>query len=794
MAGQTYRTRAYARDCRSNAVSFEDSRAQVECEVGGGCCHQTVTAFPAQRQMMRQICLTTVRTLAAVAVLLLSSCADWVQGKIPMDSDKLHGSLDEMLERTEETTALSAPGQLFVTQGTYPGTILISWKTVPGATSYRVERAVIKSGEVAEPEESDYDVRNAAVYGATTYRDIILSNPTANNEEYSYRYVYRVMAENISEGLESPFTEYTDDSVGWLMPAPQAVEAWKGKSESEIRVTWNEVPKAESYVIYRGESEKGLGMEQLGSVYGNTRQFTDRVSVNEQGEEFYYKVYAKIGAQLSAASSLAMGYSLKAGAPTPPERVWVEDGIGTDEKSITVKWDECSPASEGKITYSLYRTSSVDSVYTLVKSGLEKTEHTDNPGKTNVYYYYYIQVVEIATNKVTGEQDTLKSAFSESGADSKDPAIGCLLSPPSAVEVDDSPAEGKSKLRWTAAIGSERGVAFQYIISYRETQNGTSYPLATGVSGVDEGNGWLSLEVDTKPYYSVTTYNPIVGKQSADSGLAAPVPDAPQNVTASKTMPPANFTDAPANNNGVYPVLITWTAPATGTAPAGYDVYRSSNANSAFRKLTTTPITDLSYIDVNDTAKAGVYYYYKVISLNSLNQGNKGNNPANDPAHNARGYGALTADQWFREYNKTTLNSQTKLTLMHKPNNLDKVGSETISGDISGTLGYTAKVQGFGARITMPYTDYADFYVTGTEEIYFKLNGNTNTTSDMSANGSMDGTVVCTGMYPGTAGYDAIEIKGGGAGGGYYVVTTTDLGGNVIFDAAHVDWLVGEER
>lgn len=751
-------------------------------------------------RMMRRICRTALRTLVAL-VLLLTSCADWMQGKIPMDSDKMHGSLDEMLIPKEEITELSAPGQLFVTQGTYPGTILISWKSVPGATSYRVERAVIKPGDEAEPDESDYDVRNAAVYGATTYRDIILSNPTASNEEYSYRYAYRVMAENISEGMESPFTEYTDSCVGWLMPAPQQVEAWKGKSESEIRITWKDVPKAESYVIYRGESEKGLGMELLGSVYGNTAYFSDMVSSSEQGKEFYYKMYAKIGAQLSAASSLAMGYSLKAGAPTPPEHVEVDKGIGTDVKSITVKWDKCSPASEGTITYSLYRTSSVDSVYTLVKSNIppDTTEHTDNPGKTNVYYYYYIQVVEIATNKLTGEPDTLKSAFSESGADSKEPAIGCLLSPPAAVEVDDSPAEGKSKLRWTAAIGSERGGDFQYIISYKETQSGASLPLPGGdkITGTDEGNGWLSAEVDTKPFYSVATYNQNVGKRSADSASAAPVPDAPQNVTASKTMPPASFTDKPANSNGVYPVLIAWAAPASGTAPAGYDIYRSTKPDSSFRKLTATPVsaTELSYIDVNDTAKAGVYYYYKVIALNSLNQGKKGNDPANDPDHHARGYGALTADQWFREYNKTAVKSQTKLTLMHKPNNLDKVGSETINGDISGTLGYSAKVEGLGARIIMPYTNYADFYVAGTnDEVYFRLNGNTNTTSNMSANGNMDGTVTCTGMYPGSAGYDAIEIKGGGAGGGYYAVTTTDLGGNIIFNAAHVDWLVGEER
>lgn len=734
---------------------------------------------------------------ALLGAAVLTSCSDFFQGKIPMDADLSHGSLNELFEEKEEVVGLAAPGQLFATKGTYPGIICVSWKEVPGATSYRIERAVVKdSADGTEPEESDYDVRKDAIYNATTYTDIILNNPTANNAEYAYRYVYRVMAENINSSLESPYTAYTTDCVGWLMSAPQAVEAWKGKSESEVKVTWSEVPDAERYEVYRGESEKGLGMELLGSVYGNTTEYTDNISMNEQGEEFYYKVYAKIGNQLSAASSLAMGYSLKAGAPTPPERVEVTDGIGTSAKSLFIEWDECSPASEGDITYSLYRTSSVDSAYTLIKAKIppEQTLYEDTSGKPNVYYYYYVQVLEVAENKVTHEPETLKSAFSESGVNSKKPAVGCLLSPPESVEVDDGATEGTSKLRWTPAIGSDFGVKFQYAIYYQETQTGPSILLEKYGDGIDEGNGWFSKEVAIKPYYAVVTYNPAVEKISESSVLAAPVPNAPQDVTASKTLAFDGFTDYTANNNGVYPVQITWKAPASGTEPAGYDVYRSTSADSAFRKLTASPTTDLSYIDVNDTAKAGTYYYYKVISLNSLKQGKKGNDPANDPEHNACGYGAITAEQWFREYDKNITSSQAKLSLMHKPNNLDKVGSETINGAISGTLGYTASVQGLGARIIMPYKNYADFYIPGTTEPIFILNGNTNTTSNMSANGTMDGTVECTGMYPGTVIYDHVEVKGGAAGGGYYPVTTKDLEGNVIFDSVQVNWTVGDDQ
>ena len=134
----------------------------------------------------------------------------------------------------------------------------------------------------------------------------------------------------------------------------------------------------------------------------------------------------------------------------------------------------------------------------------------------------------------------------------------------------------------------------------------------------------------------------------------------------------------------------------------------------------------------------------------------------------------------------------------------------------------------------MPYTEYADHGIFSDGNILglmYILNGNTDTESNISANGNMKGTVNCyhyadytisagttlndevnkktytydydlklfQGMYPGSVVYDNLQIKGGAAGGGYYLVTTYELDrksestGTVILNQAKVDWLVGEE-
>ncbi len=822
--------------------------------------------------------------MAAVA---FASCSSFFETDVSMNSNGNNSSLYDLLTPPEKIEKLDAPSEIFISQGEYSGKIEISWNAVPNATSYKIERAVVKEKNADGtswnmPSESDFELLTSSNIYNTKYIDTIIQTPKYTSVELNYVYYYRIFAQNLPKGYteseyfpdysphkvtatdqngkEKETTEvYADPSkYGTLLMPVTEIEASKGTASDSITIKWNSVPGIWQYRIERCETEKGLYYTiNDDPIYANETEFIDEIEEKDQGKEFFYKVYAinRIG-QDSCASAAAMGYSLQPGAPTVPNDIHVENGLGESASELTVSWSPLQEPSDGKLAYNLYRTSSNDSVYKLIKSGLEasKNSYTDSSVKPGIYYYYFIQTVKTKTD---GSEEKIKSSFSDTGKDSNNPAYGFLLSAPSYLEIADGSDSSHKKIIWSPAINSmneENSVDFKYNIYADSEKNGLFDTMVqSSISGTKDENGNLYVEIgitSEHKFFAIRTVNEKgIDKESARSEIAAPVPEAPQNVYATKTAGKATietkinehkgtFDESlwSSNKNEVYPVLITWNEP-TGGAEGGYDIYRSTKADSGFKKLETTSST--YYIDSNATAKSGIMYFYKVVSLNSLGQGKKSNDPVNDAKHDARGYGAITREQWFREYNKNIASSQKKLTLMHKPSDLDKVGSETVKGNISGTLGYNAKVAGLGAEITMPYTNYADHFISDDSSlgIKFILNGNTDTTSNMSANGNMHETVQCyskeidvtntesigntlenlsetaknaiiktgdthylCGMYPGYAIYDHLEIKGGAAGGGYYEVATFELdrtsssNGTVVLEKANVNWLVGEEK
>lgn len=751
--------------------------------------------------------LKNIFTLSTMAFpLLLTGCYTWWQGKVDMDYVTEQANLADFFYVAPVITSLDSPLQVLASQGLYKDTIKIRWTEVENATSYRIERAVMSSADTL-PDEGDFTVIKKYVYN-NLYEDKILSNAGDSNEEYNNYYYYRVCAENIQKGYESSeYTDITSSSTcakGWLLSPPQNVSAWKGKSTDTIRISWDFLEGARYYTILRSEKQK-LGYEEVETIKGNKNYYDDELSDSEKGCEFYYKVYATLeNGSSSEQSAWTLGYSLKEGAPAAPENVHVVDGCGQSTSSITIAWDNSISNQGGELTFNVFRTSSVDSSYTQIYSNLPDTySQIDDKSslKPGVYYYYYVQSV------IEKDGEKSKSSFSESGPDSENPAVGFLLSPPSTYEITDADSEDCVIIRWLPAIGSEEPYnnSYTYNIYYDDTDKtvqGTTNILSFPPELCDDG--YYEAEVTKHNFYKMSTSTPAggVALESARSSAFAPNPQAPTNVTASKTSGEEELISLSYNTNEVYPVKISWNLPANDI-PYGYYVYRSTKKDSSFRKL-NDELSEVQidsdgsfyFIDQNETARAGTYYYYKVVSVNELGKGNKSNDPENDSENACRGYGAITREQWFREYNKTIMSSQAKLTLMHKANDMDKLGSETIKGNISGTLGYNAAIAGLGAKITMPYTNYCDFYISDDEELgpYYTLNGNTDTSSNMSANGNMSGTVKCTGMYPGYAIYDNLEIKGGAAGGGYYIVQTYDLDNNTLLSAANVDWKVGEEH
>lgn len=115
---------------------------------------------------------------------------------------------------------------------------------------------------------------------------------------------------------------------------------------------------------------------------------------------------------------------------------------------------------------------------------------------------------------------------------------------------------------------------------------------------------------------------------------------------------------------------------------------------------------------------------------------------------------------FFRKLDET----QKRLTYLNKKGSLEKVGTETINGLISGTLFYDVKIKGMGAVVTIRYTNFSN------EEGWI-FDGEIITHSNMAQNGHFEGTVKVSGKEPGEVCYDKVQMKKGAPGAGVYLVT-----------------------
>ena len=744
--------------------------------------------------------------ISALAIFLFVGCADMFQDRVPMQLTTNGVTIAKLFETEETIETLDAPKQIFVTNGEYNDHIIISWKKVKGARSYSIERAISTERDVDGswkiPDESAFEpLPHSSFIEGTEFTDTIIEESEDliryDNEAFQCGFFYRICAKNDIEnygesawypdyykvdekGNPVPETDRDPPAVGSLLAPPSGLKATCGKYQDKIVLSWAVAPSSVSkYIVYSSLNSDGSGASPVAgdALYGNATSCTIPIAPDQKGKNFYFTIKS-VGSNnnMSVSSSVALGYALKPGAPGSADEIRVTKGRGDATGQITLEWDEVAGATK----YRLYRYTSADATLRQSGSDIPNASGTISVDdelslKPNVFYYYQVQAIsEIGSEEFAG-------AMSETGDDDEKSAEAYLLSPPQSVAVKKIQGDvNNSVIMFSAAIGDQNSVynspvtikkadwkSYTYVVYASDSAENSSFTKIAEFSSPTKSTeeGIYEEKVPTKKFYKVSVWN---GSEQSDMSAAiAPAPYPAKNLVVTKNAFIDGYTnnDSNANANGVHAIKLFWQAP-DGGADGGYHIYRSTKPNSGFKKITESPVTDTTYIYKDEQAKAGNYYYYRVLSLNSLGQG------ANY-TDTEYGYGALTTYQYVREYIKTTLNSQKKLTLMHKSGNTAKLGQETAQGAISGTLSYDAHVSGMSGRVIMQYTNYADFYIMNDKAlgVYFLLNGNTNTSAGMDTNGTMDGTVQVQGMYPGSVSYNAIQIKGGAAGGGTYGVT-----------------------
>lgn len=232
--------------------------------------------------------------------------------------------------------------------------------------------------------------------------------------------------------------------------------------------------------------------------------------------------------------------------------------------------------------------------------------------------------------------------------------------------------------------------------------------------------------------------------------------------TQATFIPGVTDDESAANDNGVFPVELTW---EVNDECNYYNVARYNEGERTWKVIDAikndgTSLNDrgrVRYIDTNADALPNKEYKYHVTGVSNTKGTVKMSNECT-------GYGALTALCYMNTYNESISASHHKLTLMNKRYALSKLGKETIEGDMMGEVFYHARVRGFGGVVTLSYRDFEEY--NG-----WVLRGNTDVKANIWANGKMLKTVQCVGMYPGSVNYDHIKIKKGKAKGGYYTVS-----------------------
>lgn len=178
----------------------------------------------------------------------------------------------------------SPPGNLSASTGTHPDHIVISWQAVELATRYEIERA--------ETEDGPYTLVGTS--STTSYSDAV--------ETQGKWYWYRVRACN--DAGCGPWSAPVRGYAG-RPPAPENVLASQGDFSDKIRISWDPVPGATHYQVFRDRVENGTYNEVVASAVEENFVYDTNV---HPATWYWYRVRACKGGTCSVLSQAAGGY------------------------------------------------------------------------------------------------------------------------------------------------------------------------------------------------------------------------------------------------------------------------------------------------------------------------------------------------------------------------------------------------------------------------------------------------------------------------------------------------------
>ncbi|MBQ6925779.1 MAG: C10 family peptidase, partial [Kiritimatiellae bacterium] len=436
--------------------------------------------------------------------------------------------------------ALSAPSSMSASDGTSSAAIELTWSASSGATSYTIYR-----GTSANPT----DVLASGVTG-TSYSDTSASAGAT--------YHYRVKA--VCALCESGYSP--SDSGYRAEPFNVNLSASDGSSTAHVAVSWDAVPSAVSYTVYRGATASATTVLASGVT---TTTYNDTSAA--PGTRYWYRVKAFYASGSSEYSNADSGWR----ALSAPTGLSASDGTSTAQ--VNLSWT----ASAGASSYTIYRSVSANPTEVLV-SGVTGTSYADTSAVAGVTYHYRVKAV----------CSLGISAYSNDDTGYRKTAMGATVSASDGLSAD------YIRVTWTAVSGA------QTYNLYRCASADGSYDLIAEELDARTFNDTYATP-GTRFWYKI--------KAAYASGNLSEFSDSDPGYRL--LLPPTNVNASDGDNTAS--VTISWNESPGATA---YNVYRSADEQT-FTALARN-VTSLSVSDT--TAIPGHLYVYYVVATSPLCQ------------------------------------------------------------------------------------------------------------------------------------------------------------------------------
>jgi fibronectin type 3 domain-containing protein len=231
-----------------------------------------------------------------------------------------------------------APASLTASDGTYTDKVAVSWSASVGALGYIVIRGPTASTSSAAP---------IGISLTTNYDDLTAVPDTT--------YYYWAAATNAA-GVSGPSPSNTgyraSPPTPPSLPAPTGVAASDGTYSDKVRVTWNSVTGATSYLVYRSLTNSSSSATQAGTATETT--YDDTAATNWPETALYYWVKAANSQTTSVFSAVAQGSC----AVNPALQTPLSGDFDGDSKNDLVLYQESSGAWSFKLSASGYAAAS----------------------------------------------------------------------------------------------------------------------------------------------------------------------------------------------------------------------------------------------------------------------------------------------------------------------------------------------------------------------------------------------------------------------------------------------------